>query len=63
MYNIFNIIMDAGLIIILIFISAIGVGTYLYICGECCESPQEQERGDISPRSSESTVRVTSPIH
>lgn len=55
--------MDAGLIIILIFISAIGVGTYLYICGECCESPQEQERGDISPRSSESTVRVTSPIH
>lgn len=64
MYNIFNINMDAGFIIILIFIFGMGVGTYLYMCGECCEShPEEQEREDISCSSSETTVRVTSPIH
>ena len=56
--------MDAGLIIVCIFLFVIGVTTFLYMGGgDCCESHEEQEDGTLSPASSDSTVRVTSPIH
>ena len=56
--------MDAGLIIVCIFLFVVGVTTILYLGGgDCCESPEEQEDGTLSPASTDSTVRVTSPIH
>jgi hypothetical protein len=53
--------MDAGLIIVFVFIFALGLGIFLYCGEECCRSNEEEE--NRSARDSESTVRVTSPIH
>lgn len=66
MYFIFNNIMDGGLIAGCICLFFLAVVTYLYVGdGECCQSPEEEEeeQGNISPSSSSSTVRVTSPLH
>jgi hypothetical protein len=61
MHSIFNNSMDAGLIIVFVFIFALGLGIFLYCGEECCRSNEEEE--NRSARDSESTVRVTSPIH
>ena len=60
MHSISNNSMDAGLIIVFVFIFALGIGIFLYCGEECCRSTEEENR---SARDSESTVRVTSPIH
>ena len=60
MHNIFNNNMDAGLIIVCIFIFAIGIGIFIYGGEECCISTEEENSSD---HNSESTVRVSSPIH
>ena len=64
MHSVFNISMDPGLIIICLFLFAIGLGVFIYYgdftCGSNNEEPEQQNSSSCD---SDSTVRVTSPIH
>ena len=62
MYNIFNTNMDPSLIIMCLFLFSIGIGVIIYYGEECCKNTEHEEE-NRSDSNSESTVRVTSPIH